>query len=417
MADVETRSEDKVKADVVIAGAGPAGRWLGAQLALCGVSVVLVDPGLDGEWPNSYGVWLDEVAELLPQRCFARTWEEVAVHLGQPLILKRGYGRLHNHRFRRWLDEILNARGARLVGRKVLGVSVEEGAAVVDCDGGVEIEATVVVDATGGKAGLASPVDDTDVAFQRAYGMVACFDGDPLEGMGMVLMDYRPADNHIEGVPSFLYGMHLGGDRYFVEETVLVGPRTVGFELLRRRLFRRLRALGVRRKEKILEEERCHIPMGTTLPEIQGPLFAFGASAGLVHPATGYQMGRMLRAAPAVAAAVAHGLERRQPGDEIARQAWDVLWPPDVRRARRLLIFGREVLRHLERQQLCRFFETFFGLPAGDWRDYLCGEANYRRLSRIMWRLFGRLDTKLRWSLARRAVVDRRRLMAAMGPV
>lgn len=45
--------------------------------------------------------------------------------------------------------------------------------------------------------------------------------------------------------PSFLYAMPLGGKRVFLEETCLVAKPALPFAVLKRRLTRRLKAMGI----------------------------------------------------------------------------------------------------------------------------------------------------------------------------
>lgn len=47
-------------------------------------------------------------------------------------------------------------------------------------------------------------------------------------------------------MPSFLYAMPLGGSRVFLEETCLVAKPALPFAVLKRRLQRRLDAMGVK---------------------------------------------------------------------------------------------------------------------------------------------------------------------------
>lgn len=56
-------------------------------------------------------------------------------------------------------------------------------------------------------------------------------------------------------VPSFLYAMHLGGNRVFLEETCLVAKPPLPFAVLKRRLDRRLAALGI--KVRVLARGEC----------------------------------------------------------------------------------------------------------------------------------------------------------------
>ena len=65
------------------------------------------------------------------------------------------------------------------------------------------------------------------------------------------------------------------------------------------------------------EEEYCLIPMGGVLPKHPQRVLALGGTAGMVHPATGFMMSRMLGAAPGVADAIIEQLAEaaRRPGD------------------------------------------------------------------------------------------------------
>ena len=58
-------AEGALCADVLVLGAGPAGLAIAAALAEQGVAVALLCPGDPQEpWPNTYGVWGDEVDAL-----------------------------------------------------------------------------------------------------------------------------------------------------------------------------------------------------------------------------------------------------------------------------------------------------------------------------------------------------------------
>lgn len=50
--------------DVLIAGGGPSGLALAACASGNGLSVGVIDPLLKSEWPNNYGVWVDEFEAL-----------------------------------------------------------------------------------------------------------------------------------------------------------------------------------------------------------------------------------------------------------------------------------------------------------------------------------------------------------------
>lgn len=389
--------------DVGIVGAGPAGRWLGAQLCRRGISIALIDPAIERRWPNNYGVWFDEVESFAHRLSFDRVWEHASVYTPGRTVLPRRYARIDNRALRRRLDEVIDAGDGQLVADRVGGVRrIGDGVALRTHRGG-PIRARLAIDASGAPPAVVdSPVSNPAIC-QRAYGFAARFDGDPLCGDEMVLMDYRPVDGEADDpvdVPTFLYGMHLGGDLYFVEETVLVGDHPVPFEHLRRRLHRRLADRNADVVESLGEPERCHIPMGTRPVAGENGVVAFGTSAGFVHPATGYQLGRMLRSTPTVADAIADGLHRGDGAETLARRAGRAMWPASFRRTHRLLSFGRDVLLTLDRNMAHRFFETFFSLSEPRWRVYLRGDAVPGDIAGVMWRLFRRADLPLRRRLA-----------------
>ena len=63
-------------------------------------------------------------------------------------------------------------------------------------------------------------------------------------------------------VPSFLYAMPLGGARVFLEETCLVAKPALPFAVLKRRLHRRLAAMGLKARASegvLLRRCRCAV--------------------------------------------------------------------------------------------------------------------------------------------------------------
>ena len=99
----------------------------------------------------------------------------------------------------------------------------------------------------------------------------------------------------------------------FFEETSLVGrdERRLEFPLLKRRLLKRLEFHGIEfDPESVREEEYCYIPMGGALPDPEQRIVPFGGAANTVHPATGYQLCRMLCSSTDVARALTTELRR-----------------------------------------------------------------------------------------------------------
>jgi lycopene epsilon-cyclase len=171
--------------------------------------------------------------------------------------------------------------------------------------------------------------------------------------------------------PSFLYAMPLGNGRVFLEETCLVARPALPFNVLKRRLERRMAAMGVRVKQ-VHEEEWSYIPVGGPLPAEGQAVAAFGAAANLVHPATGFSVSRSLREAPAVADAAAAALRAPSAGArEAAAAVWGALWPAERRRQAAFHLFGMELLTQLDLAATDDFFRTFFALPPAYWRGFL----------------------------------------------
>lgn len=67
--------------DLVIAGAGPAGISVAERVAFEGFQVCVVDPNPLGEWPNNYGVWVDEFELMGLEDCLNKVWSKAIVYL------------------------------------------------------------------------------------------------------------------------------------------------------------------------------------------------------------------------------------------------------------------------------------------------------------------------------------------------
>jgi lycopene cyclase-like protein len=146
-------------------------------------------------------------------------------------------------------------------------------------------------------------------------------------------MDYRSphlTSQERRQPPTFLYAMDLGDDVYFVEETSLALAPALPFPLLEDRLRRRLAHRGVAVRE-VQHEEFCLFPMNPPLPDLGQRVVGFGGAAGMVHPASGYLVGSLLRRAPDLAAAIASALARGLRGADLSHGAWQGLWPPALR--------------------------------------------------------------------------------------
>jgi hypothetical protein len=96
---------------------------------------------------------------------------------------------------------------------------------------------------------------------------------------------------------------------------------------------------------EVREEEYCYIPMGGALPDPEQRIVPFGGAANTVHPATGYQLCRMLCSSTDVAGALTAELRRPDfDPDAAAAAAHAALWPRASRLQRDFAVFGGEFL-------------------------------------------------------------------------
>lgn len=386
---------------VVVAGCGPSGLAVAAACCQAGLDVLIVAPDLQQPWTNTYGVWHDELVNVGFERAIAHRWSRAEAWFGdEPIAIDRAYARIDGLRLRQELME--RACGAELVEGRVTSYVERADHVAVELVDGREIQAEVFVDAMGAIAG-------TWAAAQTAWGVVCDATDVPWTTDAMCLMDWRAVDDSEEEPPSFLYAMPLGGDRWFFEETVLVGAPPVSPAHLAERLRCRLDRAGVRRGPA-LEEERCVIPMDAPLRPPRGRIVPVGASAGLVHPATGYSVGRGMRMAPRVARAAA---------DLVASGASavndEMILPAYERRSDVLLRFGAGILRAWDANDIRIFFDAFFRIDAPLRDAYLSGDAPPSVLADAMRAVFGELPWRLRLRLARAGASRAPELLGALG--
>lgn len=391
--------------DVIVLGGGPAACCLAAALADQELQVALLAPhDLLAPWPNTYGIWGDEVDALGLAHLLEHRWSHTVSYFGAgaadpadpanaPTAHGRDYGLFDREGLQRhWLTACQRGGVALLQGKaERLELDPVGGFSVIHAADGPVLQARLVVDATGHQAVFVRRPDRGPVAGQAAYGVVGRFTAPPVEPGQFVLMDYR-ADHLSEAEraepPTFLYAMDLGGGRFFVEETSLALAPPVPFEVLQQRLKRRLAHRGVA-ITAVEHEEFCLFPMNLPLPDLDQPVLGFGGAAAMVHPASGYLVGALLRRAPVVAAAVAAAMaDPGAPSAVLARAGWQALWPLELRRKHALYQFGLEKLMRFSEPQLRAHFATFFALPSAQWSGFLTNTATVPELLAAMVRLF-----------------------------
>jgi lycopene beta-cyclase len=170
-------------------------------------------------------------------------------------------------------------------------------------------------------------------------------------------------------------------------------------DTLKQRLHWRLRHRGVEVSE-IHHEERCLFPMNLPLPDLNQPVVGFGGAASMVHPASGYLFGALLRRGPMLANAIVDALNQSNlTTPQIAQQAWDALWPQDRLRKHYLYLFGLENLMDFSPTQINHFFEAFFQLDTKDWAGFLADGLALPQVVQSMIGLFGQASNDVRWGL------------------
>jgi len=397
--------------DALVLGGGPAALCMAAALADEGLQVALVAPhDPRAPWPNTYGIWGEEVDALGLGHLLEHRWSNTVSYFGAGAsdLADPANGATHHRRdyglFNRgalqahWLDACGRGGVTVLQGQATAfeleqtGDGTGEGFTLLRCVDGSSQRTRLLVDATGHQPLFVRRPDQGPVAGQAAYGIVGRFSAPPVEPGQFVLMDYR--GHHLSpeersGPPTFLYAMDLGEGRFFVEETSLALAPPVSYAVLQQRLERRLAQRGVRVLARE-HEEFCLFPMNLPLPDLHQPVLGFGGAASMVHPASGYMVGSLLRRAPAVAERVAT-LLRADPqigSARLARAGWQALWPLELRRKHALYRFGLEKLMRFSEPQLRAHFTTFFALPEAQWFGFLANTASVPELLAAMLGLF-----------------------------
>ena len=401
--------------DVLVVGAGPAALAIAAELAEQGLAVaVLAASDCRDPWPNTYGIWGDEVDGLGLSHLLEHRWSYTCSYFGSgssdpadpansPTRHGRDYGLFDKNRLQQFWLERCEAAGVQWLRGHAQELSYGSGRSQVSTASGEVLEARLVLDASGHKAVFVHRPERGPVAGQAAYGVVGRFTAPPVQPGQFVLMDYR-ADHLSEAErqepPTFLYAMDLGQGRFFVEETSLALAPPVPYATLKRRLERRLAHRGVA-IEQVEHEEFCLFPMNLPLPDLDQPVLAFGGAAAMVHPASGYMVGALLRRAPVLAAAVAARLRAEPAADslQLAAAGWQALWPPELRRKHALYQFGLEKLMRFSEPQLRSHFTSFFSLPSAQWYGFLTNTLSLGELLAAMVALFATAPWRVRWGL------------------
>jgi lycopene cyclase-like protein len=405
-------------ADVLVVGAGPAGLLMAAELAEQGLQVMGLSPtDPAAPWPNTYGIWCDELDALGLTPMLGHRWSDCVMYAGAARrTLHRDYGLLDKTKLQTHLRDRAQRQSVAWRMDAATHLVHDGDVSRVTTATGACLTARLVVDASGHSPIFVQRPPLANIAYQAAYGIVGRFSKPPIQPQQFVFMDYRSdhltADERAQP-PTFLYAMDLGDDVYFVEETSLAHCPAIAFEELERRLHKRLAAHGVTVTD-IHHVERCLFPMNLPLPSFNQPVVGFGGAASMVHPASGYLVGSMLRRGPALAEAIAQELRGVSTPLQVAQTAWQALWPPERVRKYYLYRFGLTNLLAFDETQLHHFFAAFFQLNQAQWSGFLADTLPMPDLLTAMLSLFGKASGDVRQSLLKTAWRDRKLLMRSL---
>ncbi|GAB2515065.1 lycopene cyclase family protein [Nocardia heshunensis] len=357
--------------DLLICGAGPAGRALAHRALAHGLTVTVIDPKPGRRWTPTYAAWADELPAWLAPEAIAATVDRPVARTHRRVELDRRYVVFDTAA----LQDSLDVAGARLIEDRVMGITRAARHAAHGLDlpsvqlaSGRILPAARIIDARGiGRS--------EKLAEQTAFGVIV--DREQWSEADAFFMDWRNDNGAAPEAPrSFLYAVPVGADRILLEETCLAGKPALSPDDLRDRLHHRLRSRGITLTgEEPIERVRFPLRGGRATTS------AFGAAGALTHPATGYSVATSLRLADTVVAG-------------------DSTWPGSTRAVHLLRQAGLRALLALPPTDIPVFFDAFFALPPAAQRAYLSGRDDLPGTTAAMTKLFLALPWRLRRRLA-----------------
>ncbi len=384
--------------DILILGSGPAALCLASELAKQNLKIKGISTKSPYEkWENTYGIWASELEELGLEALLSHRWSKTVSYFGNgiknegnnPTKHFYDYGLINQEAFQ---NELLKTcKGIQWLNETAKIIKSENKISEVICLSGLKLKARLVIDASGHKSKFIKRPLLKEVAQQAAYGIVGKFTTPPVNKDQFVLMDFRSDhlnDEELLSSPSFLYAMDLGNETYFVEETSLASYPALSQDHLKKRLLSRLNNKGINIKE-IFHEENCLFPMNLPLPYKNQSVLGFGGAASMVHPASGYMIGSLLRRAPLLAKKLAIFLKEPNCSSlELASKGWSVLWPYELTQRHRLYQYGLQRLMSFDESRLRSFFSNFFRLSTKEWVGFLTNTLPLPKLIYVMTKMF-----------------------------
>ena len=397
--------------DVLVLGAGPAGMAIASALGKEKLKVDVLSPnGPDEPWPNTYGIWGNEVDQLGLEDLLEYRWKNTVSFFGNGSLEEHHYEnkatehsldyglfdkkKLHNYWLNRCNESLIKWHEG--FANKI---HFEKYKTTVTTNDGKNYSARLVIDATGYDPVFLKLKSCGPLAVQTCYGIVGSFSKPPLKKGQFVLMDYR--NDHLNEAqrkepPTFLYAMDMGNGKYFLEETSLGLVNPLSMENLKERLEKRLSHKDISITSMQHEELGLFLPMNMPIPDFKQQILGYGGAASMVHPASGYLIGNVLRRAPLVAEAISAAIkDKNQTTYQIARKGWESLWPNELIRKKSIYQFGLEKLMRFDEKLLREFFGSFFQLPKSQWYGFLTDTLSLREIVLAMCVMF----LKAPWSV------------------
>ena len=129
--------------------------------------------------------------------------------------------------------------------------------------------------------------------------------------------------------------------------------------------------------------------MNLPLPFKKQFVLGFGGAASMVHPASGYMIGSLLRRAPLLAEKLAFFLKEPHLSSlELATRGWDILWPYELTQRHKLYRYGLRRLMSFDESRLRSFFSNFFRLSTNEWVGFLTNTLPLPKLIYVMSKMF-----------------------------
>eukprot|EP01052_Picozoa_sp_SAG31_P048056 SAG31_NODE_9881_length_1216_cov_2.523724_1_plen_225_part_00 len=168
-------------------------------------------------------------------------------------------------------------------------------------------------------------------------------------------------------------------------------------------------------------EERYSFPMGGPLPILSQRVVGVGATARMVHPASGYMVAYTLQSIPAMVETAVRGLRKCSIAEHglqrVAHDVWVSNWTPDRRRLFVIYSMGADILVGLDARALSAFFVSFFTLPVEQWEGFLFRSNTTRGLVIAMLRMFFIAPMKIRTALVKGALFSGNGRVKLLGAV